>query len=102
MMNGSKAAYRPPALQLLCLCDGGHQRQTSKMMIWRHASSSSADERFELLSPDLDGRTAACVVRAAVLVRKDGVDGCGVGACRRSDLTRTVTQRQIQVSYACR
>ena len=30
MMNRSKATYRPPALQLLCLCDGGHQRQTSK------------------------------------------------------------------------
>jgi hypothetical protein len=58
--------------------------------------------RVELLTPDLDGGTAACVVCAAVLVREDGVDGCGVGACRRSDLRKSVTNSQIHVSYACR
>ena len=42
IMNGSKAAYRPPALQLLCLCDGGHQRQTSKSVNWGVSSCSSS------------------------------------------------------------
>ena len=59
-------------------------------------------ERDELLMPLLHGRTPAHAVRAAVLVRTAGVDGCGLQACRRSDLTLFVTERQICVSYACR
>ena len=42
IMNRIKPTCRPPALQLLCLCDGDRVRQTSKTLIWRHASSSSA------------------------------------------------------------
>ena len=55
-------------------------------------------ERVELLTPDLDGDTDTIVVHVAVLVRKAGVDGCGLQACRRSDLRLFVTYSQICVT----
>ena len=69
MMNRSKAAYRLPALQLLCLCYGGRQRQTSKILIWRHTSSSCASSfcrrtltaarpHVSSVRPSWSGRTA--------------------------------------------
>ena len=52
--------------------------------------------------PLLDACIAEVVGYARVKGRDGGVDGCGLQACRKSDLRLFVTDSQIHVSYACR
>ena len=52
----------------------------------------------ELLMPLLHTGTAEQVGYAHVKVRDAGVDGCGLQACRRSDLRLFVTYSQICVT----
>ena len=58
-------------------------------------------ERVARLLCLLDSRTTRLVGRATVKVSGAAVDERKRKPCRRSDLTQSVTKRQIHVSWAC-
>ena len=75
-----------------------HQRQTSKVFAREQGCSSSASSSVRQTAREHARICRPCSREVWSL----GVDGCGVGACSRSDLRRSVTFSQIRVSYACR
>ena len=82
------------------LLDGATNERQKRSQVW--TATRLQLERVELLMPLLDACIAEEAGYARVKVREGGVDGCGLQACRRSDLRLFVTFSQIHVSYACR
>ena len=80
--------------------DGATNERQKRSQFW--TTTRLQLERDELLVLCFHGGMHPNVVRAAVSVRTAKVDGCGLQACRRSDLRLFVTHSQICVSYACR
>ena len=96
-MEAKPRTARPPCC---CSQDDPTDERQKRSQVW--TATHLQLERVELLMPLLDACIAEVVGYARVKVRHGGVDGCGLQACRKSDLRLFVTHSQIRVSYACR